>query len=223
MPREFKNTAEILEILASGMFEKLVGTLENEFFDAKAEPWDLDLDRGKLDLAKDVSSFANWRGGIIVVGAAPGPADTYERNEVQEIHPLPAAALGQTDRYLHVIRDWIYPVPEGLDPAWYPLTTEPGRRLIGFHIPDQRDELRPFLVAHHITEAGKRIDSVFGLVQRLGATTKTETVRELHTLLKEGRRLDEIHQKLDTIIARGESPSAASRESWMKRLFTKIW
>ncbi len=73
MPREFKNTAEILEILASGMFEKLVGTLENEFFDAKAEPSrDLDLDRGKLDLAKDVSSFANWRGGIIVVGASAG-------------------------------------------------------------------------------------------------------------------------------------------------------
>jgi hypothetical protein len=69
----------------------------------------------------------------------------------------------------------------------HPIATDSSGGLIGVYVPNQSDELRPFLVAHHPSEAGKRIDVVFGLVQRLGATTKTETVGELHTLLKEGR------------------------------------
>jgi hypothetical protein len=222
MAREFESVAEIQGILARGAFDELKGSLENEFFDAKSDPWDLNLERGKLDLAKDVSSFANWHGGIIVVGASSAPAATYQRNEIQEIRPLPSM-LTPTDRYSHVIREWVYPVPEGIDFRWYPVANDPGRGIIGVHIPSQNDELRPFLVAHYLSEAGRRIDAVFGLVQRLGATTKTETVRELHTLLKEGRRLDEIHQKLDTIIEQTERPPTASQQSWMQRFFTRIW
>ena len=59
MAREFENLEEIQEILLSGRLEELKGTLENEFFDAKSKPWELDSERGKLDLAKDVSSLAN--------------------------------------------------------------------------------------------------------------------------------------------------------------------
>jgi hypothetical protein len=129
--------------------------------------------------------------------------------------------LTPTDRYSHVIREWVYPVPEGIEFKWHPVATDSSRGLIGVYVPNQSDELRPFLVAHHLSEAGKRIDVVFGLVQRLGATTKTETVGDLHTLLKEVRRLDAIHQKLDTIIARTEGAVAASRQSWMRRIFTK--
>ncbi len=221
MAREFDSIAEIQEILARGAFDDLKGALENEFFDAKAEPWDLNLERGKLDLAKDVSSFANWRGGIIVVGATSAPAATYQRNEVQEIRPLPAV-LVPTDRYSHVVREWIYPVPEGIEFKWYPLGTDSSRGLIGVHVPNQSDELRPFLITHHLSEAGKRIDTVFGLVQRLGATTKTETVVELHTLLKEGRRLDAIHQKLDTIIGRADVAAAGNRKTWIRKALTKI-
>lgn len=221
MAREIANISEIQEILARGAFNELEGALENEFFDAKSEPWDLNLERGKLDLAKDVSSFANWHGGIIVVGAAAAPAPTYQRNEIQEIHPLPAM-LTPTDRYSHVIREWVYPVPEGIEFKWHPVVTDSSRGLIGVYIPNQSDEMRPFLVAHHLGEAGKRIDAVFGLVQRLGATTKTETIEEFHTLLKEGRRLDAIHQKLDTLVAWTESAVAANRQSWMRRFVTKI-
>jgi hypothetical protein len=84
--REFQNLEEIRQILATGRFEELKGALENEFFDAKSEPWDLNSERGKLDLAKDVSSLANLHGGIIVVGAVTAPAETYQANEIQEIH-----------------------------------------------------------------------------------------------------------------------------------------
>jgi hypothetical protein len=104
--REFQNLEEIRQILATGRFEELKGALENEFFDAKSEPWDLNSERGKLDLAKDVSSLANLHGGIIVVGAVTAPAETYQANEIQEIHPLPLF-LAPTDRYSHVVEEWI--------------------------------------------------------------------------------------------------------------------
>jgi hypothetical protein len=201
MAREFDSVAEILDILLRGAFDELKGGLENEFFDAKSEPWDLDQERGKLDLAKDITSLANWLGGVIVIGAATAPSATYQRNEIQEIHALPVT-LVPTDRYAHVVREWIYPVPDGIEFRWYGMLRTSDRGLIAVHIPNQNDELKPFLVAHYLSEAGKRIDAIVGLVQRLGATTNTTQVQELHRFLREGRRLDAIHQKLDTIIAR---------------------
>ena len=146
MAREFENLEEIQEILLSGRLEELKGTLENEFFDAKSKPWELDSERGKLDLAKDVSSLANLHGGIIIIGATTAPSATYQRNEIQEIHPLPIS-LAPTDRYAHVVREWIYPVPEGIEFKWHQVRAEPDRGLIGVYVPDQNDELRPFLVA----------------------------------------------------------------------------
>jgi hypothetical protein len=221
MAREFQNTEEIREILMTGNFEELKGTLENEFFEAKSEPWELDSERGKLDLAKDISSLANWRGGIIVIGATTAQATTYQRNEIQEIHPLPVA-LAPTDRYSHVIREWIYPVPEGIEFRWHAVTADPSRGLIGVYVPNQSDQLRPFLVAHYIGESGKRIDAIVGLVQRLGATTRTTPVHELHAFLREGRRLDEIHQKLDTLITRSEVGSGPESSTWIRSILRKI-
>jgi hypothetical protein len=185
------------------VFENLVGGLENEFFEAKGEPWDLNTERGKLDLAKDITALANLRGGIIIVGAATTDSPTYQRQEIQEIRFLPAS-IAQIDRYLHIISKWVYPVPEGLDVRWYSDPKAPSRGIMSVHIPEQVEEMRPFLVAHYLTEGGKRIDAIVGLVQRFGATTKPTPVEELHVLLREGRRMDLIHQKLDAIIAKIE-------------------
>jgi len=216
MPREFLSPDEIRDLLTEGRFDDLIGKLENEFFDAKAEPWDLDTESGKLDLAKDISSLANWRGGVIVVGATSREAPPFQRNEVRDVRGLPRR-LAPTDRYSHLIREWIYPVPEGVAFRWHPNPRDTDRGVIGVDVPDQREELKPFLVAHYLSESGKKIDAIFGMVQRLGATTKTETVAEIHTLLREGRRLDAIHQKLDTIIARTEAP-VPDRQPWILRI-----
>lgn len=124
--REFKNAQEIRELLISGSFEELKGAFENEFFEAKSEPWDLDSERGKFELAKDLSSLANSRGGIVVVGAAPDAVLTSQRNLIKEIHPLPIS-LAPDDRYSHILSEWIYPVPEGVEFRWYPLTADTDR------------------------------------------------------------------------------------------------
>ena len=203
MAREFQTIEEIQQILSRGAFEELIGALENEFFEAKSEPWDLETERGRLEMAKDISSLANLRGGIIVVGAIAQEADTYQRNEIQAIHPLPTS-LTPGDRYQHVLQEWVYPVPQ-VDFKWYLDPTDSGRGIIGVYVQDQSPELKPFLVAHYLGEAGKKIDIVFGLFQRLGATIASASVGDLHLFLREGRRLDAIHRKLDTIIAKLEA------------------
>jgi hypothetical protein len=91
MAREFQNIEEIQNILSRGAFDELKGTLENEFFEAKSEPWALSSPYGRLEMAKDISSLANLRGGLIVIGAIAEEADTYQRNEIRRIHPLPAS------------------------------------------------------------------------------------------------------------------------------------
>ncbi len=240
MAREFESVAEIQEILARGAFDELTGALENEIFEAKADPWDLDSERGKFDLAKDISSLANVRGGIIVVGATPFESPTKQRREVKGIRRLPAS-FTPSDRYWDIVAHWIYKPPIGVNFRWHPDPSDPSIGLISVYVPDYGGELRPFLVAHYLPEKGNRISSVIGLFERLGSTTKPTPIEDLHAFIKEGRRLDEIHQKLnnlldtrerqrldeihqklDTLIEKFAGQTVLESKPWIKRIFTKI-
>jgi hypothetical protein len=68
MPKELDTIDDIEEILSSRAFERLIGLAENEILEAKDQAWDLDSLSGKQQFAKDVSAFANFRGGVILVG-----------------------------------------------------------------------------------------------------------------------------------------------------------
>jgi hypothetical protein len=219
--REFENVAQIQEILSRGEFDEFKGALENEFFEAKSEPWDLLSERGRFDLAKDVSSLANGHGGIIIVGASTSPSPTYQRREIVEVRRIPQAHT-PNEQYWQIVGEWIYPVPFGVDFRWHPDPSNSTVGLISVPVPNYDDELRPFLVARYLPDEGDRIKSVFGLFQRLGPTTKPIPLHELHAFLREGRRLDAIHQKLDTIIASMEGNPAGDRRTWMRKILAKI-
>jgi hypothetical protein len=209
MAKYFNAVDEIERILVSGNFVDLVGALENDFFEAKGKLWDFDSERGKLDFAKDITSLANARGGIVIFGASTRKSPTHRRIEIQRIRPLPKARQPNEERFFNVLREWVYPVPTGVKSVWYADARDTERGIVGVHIPNQEEEQRPFLVAHYLSEAGNRVDAIVGVVQRLGPTTNPTPVQELHTFLREGRRMDLIHQKLDTIIAKMEGGSTA--------------
>jgi hypothetical protein len=117
-----------------------------------------------------------------------------------------------SDQYQHVLQEWVYPVPQ-VEFRWHEAPGDPGRGIIAVTVRDQDPGLRPFLVAHQIGETGKKIDIVFGLFQRSGATAPPTSIEDLHLLLREGRRLESIHRKLDTILARLEaSASTGSKQ-----------
>ena len=67
----------LARIIADADFDRLVGEVENEWFDCKSQPYQLDAgDYAKRELAKDVTAFANAGGGYILIGfrTEPGAA-----------------------------------------------------------------------------------------------------------------------------------------------------
>jgi hypothetical protein len=104
--------AALETLLSSGVFDGLVGTVENVWFDAKDQPYDVTTDRGKRDLAKDVSAFANVVGGTVVIGARTKPSTTHFGDEVTELRPF-EQSLVDPGQYRKIIADWVYPIVEG--------------------------------------------------------------------------------------------------------------
>ena len=151
MAREFESVNEIQEILARGAFDELKGALESEFFEAKLR-WDLDSERGKFDVAKDVSSFANAQGGIIVLGASTKESDTHQSREIDEIPRISESLAPSDERYWQIVGDWIYPPPFGISFRWHPDLADSTVGLISVLVPNYDEELRPFLVSRYWPE-----------------------------------------------------------------------
>ncbi|HMD10272.1 MAG TPA: hypothetical protein VKH63_22250, partial [Candidatus Acidoferrum sp.] len=148
------------KILTRGAFDELKGALENEIFEAKTQPWDLSSERGRFDFAKDVSSLANANGGIILLGASTSPSPTYQRREIVEI-PRLSQSHTPNEQYWHIVGEWIYPTPSGINIQWHP---DPGNStlgLISIQVPKYDDELRPFFLTCYLPEEGDRIKQVF--------------------------------------------------------------
>lgn len=66
----FDETLKTLkEIQQTRDLEKFIGWKEDQFFEAKeSRGYNLDEQKDRVELTKDVSAFANSQGGILVVG-----------------------------------------------------------------------------------------------------------------------------------------------------------
>src|SRR5580658_3470968 len=93
---------EVLEKLAAGDFQSLIGITESAWIDAKEMPYILDTPKKKMELAKDVSAFANSGGGIIVIGfdASKDPSTAVET--VSEVCPFPPNLL-DSNQYRQIL------------------------------------------------------------------------------------------------------------------------
>jgi predicted HTH transcriptional regulator len=65
---EYLTREEAIAVLESGNFEAFVGVEEDLEGEFKGEPYQLDQDVEKFELAKDCSALANASGGVIVIG-----------------------------------------------------------------------------------------------------------------------------------------------------------
>jgi len=189
---------QIVEFLRAGTLDRLVGAIEDDVMDAKGEPYHLGGDRGCRELAKDVSAFANARGGIILIGARTERSPLHQQDEIAAIRPFDQS-LVHTKRYHDVIREWVHPAPQGVDIRWYESATEVGRGIVAIIIPDQPPTDRPFLIAHSIDDTGRVIDLLVGYAERRRAGTEPARLRDIHVLLRDGRRFDELHRRLDAM------------------------
>jgi hypothetical protein len=121
-------------ILESGDFNPLLGGLEDDHLECKAAPYQLEEERGKMELAKDVSALANADGGIILIGVQTEEEPAYHGDIIRRIACF---ARDRVDfgQYQNVISDWVLPSIPGLGFQWYPSRANPNDGIVAVLIP----------------------------------------------------------------------------------------
>jgi hypothetical protein len=183
------STQQVLDILHNGNFEDLIGTIENEVIDFKGNLYQLNSTKEKLELAKDVSAFANANGGIILMGVGTSITQEHPRETIDKIRPFGRNMIN-TQQYEDIIADWIYPKPS-CEVNWAPSSHEQNKGIAYISIPESTTHKKPFLVNKILDENDKVLGNIVGFFQRKGDKVDHMSAEELHHMLKDGLRFDE--------------------------------
>jgi hypothetical protein len=214
--------AEVLDILGSGDFARLVGVIEDEHVEFKEQSYHLDNDERKMQLAKDVSALANVHEGVIVLGPRTGRPDASRpRDEVVHVSTF-AVGLVNIEQYHQTLAALVFPTLENIDIRWYPSQANPAAGVVGILVPAQRASNRPFLTTKTLNENNRLSERSFGLFERRRANASPVSVYEVHGWLRAGRAasstdaLLDLVSRLEAIVAaleeRGHEPAAAPIE-----------
>jgi len=178
---------DLRELLAEGRFEDLIGVVESDVFDVKKQPYVVTTNKGKSDLAMDVAAFANAKGGMIVIGAdAPGNKDV-SHDPVIGLSPFPLELL-QVQTYMNLLREWLYPMPTGVEVRTYPVGGEGSKGYAAIFIEPQAKEHLPILVARSLVDDSQNRTSrtLVGYALRRGPGNESFEVKDFHSMFKRG-------------------------------------
>lgn len=206
-----RDSLAIPSLVRSGHSRLLIGKYEDEWFDAKSVAYDISTAEDQYELSKDVASFANGSGGLILLGAKTKRTPLGERiSKINECDLAHVSVRG----YLRVLERRIYPLPEGLKVERVPVTS-PGQGLVLIGIPEQDPDSKPFLVSG--VKNGSKIRE-FGITipTRVGDDTDAPRIDNLHLTLKAGMALAGRDQATRQIRAIEERLEAATWEDWLK-------
>ena len=178
---------ELKQLIDNGHFEELKGQIENEFVDAKEGMYKLNNDKNKLELAKDVSSFANGEGGIIIIGAKTEQKSEINIEYINEITPFQDNLIN-IKTYLDNVNGWIYPPIEDVKIEWKPSSNNNQEGIVYIFIPPQKDIHKPFLFRKHIDEVGeKTVHIVFNYAERKISNNIPTSIEDLHRKINLGK------------------------------------
>lgn len=209
-PAEF-DVASAAFVIRARHPELLVGTFESQWLDAKGRPYRLDQKGEQYELAKDVASFANAHGGLILIGAK-----TKRRPAGDEINSVNGCVLSDAlpAALCSVIGRRIYPRIEGLRVEQIPLFSK-DRGVVLIEIPSQAEAHKPFLVAG--TKSGNRVSELgFTYAVREGEGTEAPRIEVIHQLIRAGKAgLDGNSPQVEALRADLQRLEAASLEHWV--------
>jgi hypothetical protein len=187
--------AEARTILTSHNYCAFLDTVETVHLEFKGEPYRLDHELQKQELAKDVSALANARGGAILIGFKTTKSPIVLGDLVTEVRPIPSDQF-DAEQYYGVIREWIYPAPT-VTIEWFPVPADKGIVLIEVGAGDP--EHLPHLLKRTVSEDGRRSEVVFGYVERRQGSVPPASVQQIHALLRSGMRMHEIRDQYGLI------------------------
>jgi len=187
---------EFNKIIETADFDRLIGEVENVWFDCKDRPYQVQDDAGKRELAKDVSSFLNIQGGVILIGIKTKKSRVRFGDEVERVRPF-AQGLVNTSQYENIIKGWIYPEPEGIEVVWKPTKADSTKGIILIKIPIQKESIKPFLIVKTL-DGNKQVETFFGYVERKNDSSRPLTVIDLQRALRSGFNYENVlKQKLE--------------------------
>ena len=172
--------AEAVVDLVHADAELLIGQRESGIFDAKSQPYHLDDDDGKFELAKDVAAFANTgRPAAIVVGLRTRPD---HQGDLVAAVPRVARESAPPSRIRSLLNSWVYPPPRGVSVRWHGDT----RGLLTILVPAQPSELEPFFVRRARLGRGLTAEHMT-LPVREDEETVYRDIGRVHALIVAGR------------------------------------
>lgn len=145
-----------------------------------------------------MAGLANSGGGVILIGIRTAKNLTHFGDEIQEIRCFPQPLLNH-EQYVDILKAWIYPSVDQVDLNWYQSATDPNLGIVAIIIPPQAQAKKPFLLMRTLDTEGKRVEIVFGFVERRRARVDPLSVQELHTLIRDGLRGDAITRRIEGI------------------------
>ncbi len=99
---------DLQKMLKSGDFSVVKGKLENAILDVKERLYDLGSEKEQRELCKDVSAFANGRGGFIIVGIAETPAPNSPHKIIDHVVGVDKAKINLQTITQH-LENHVYP------------------------------------------------------------------------------------------------------------------
>ena len=166
-------------------FDAIRGTPESDWIDFKKSHYVLSGQKAKLELAKDVSGFANNRGGVICVGIETERPPNQNLEVASTLTPVRMKLL-DCRQVRDILRRYVYPLIVDLECRVWEMEEDTGVLTIG--IPRQDSEDRPFVVTEGISKDGEHYGNMFGWFVRDGDATQPVLPASIHDLLRDGYR-----------------------------------
>ncbi|HEX5435445.1 MAG TPA: RNA-binding domain-containing protein [Candidatus Angelobacter sp.] len=222
--------SDLQNIVRERDFNRLIGEVENYFFDAKSQPYQLDQgDRAKREFAKDIAAFANASGGYILVGFSTTPSTFYLGEEVSECRPL-LRSLFEPERHHRLIVEWLYPRPKDIEINWVQFGDHPDKGIGVILVPTQENRLKPFLIKKTV-EQQKTTEILFGYAERRSDQTDVRNIVEIQQALRTGLnfepellgRIENLEKLVERyMFSEKQAGASAQREQLLKERIARL-
>lgn len=192
----------VIDLIVAQRPELLIGQPENDWLEVKGKPYDLKNELEALELAKDISAFANAPGGgLLIIGFSRKKIEG--RDHLKGVVLQPVRCI-EPRKHRQALERLILPPPEGLQIE--AVETEEGKGILMIRVPPQAAALQPFLVTGAVVES-KVLGSHFALYVRRGEHCEPASPAVIHGQLLAGKvALDSIGDNVTPAEARANSP-----------------
>src|SRR5258708_14334499 len=142
--------AKVRSLIGARDFEPMKGQVESDWLECKGQPYQIQTEHGKRELAKDVSSLANRTGGLVLIGMRTVKSTVHFGDEIAEVRAVDQSLI-DSSQYRSVIREWIFPEPDGITMVWHQVVNS-AKGVFVIEVPPQPDEKKPFLICRTVDD-----------------------------------------------------------------------